>query len=164
MTGFEPVTSSLPIMTISTSVWHFRYSFSRKNLLKITYYLYFCSLLNYHNIDNHNLKWGVYLIKSGEICCPACGGGLKYYDKIRRSVRLGGSDVEWLKIRRYICLGCGRVHNELPGFLVPFKHYSAEIVRGFIFGELTTDDLRFEDYPCEATIRYWRANPPHGFV
>ena len=104
------------------------------------------------------------MIRPGDILCPACGGGLKYYDKIPRIVRLGGSDVEWLKIRRYICLGCGRVHNELPGILLPFKQYSSEIIRGFIFVELTSDDLRFEDYPCEATIRYWRAHPPHDSV
>lgn len=104
------------------------------------------------------------MIRPGEDICPRCGEELKYYDRIRRIVRFGGSEVEWLKIKRYICLGCGRVHNELPRMLIPFKQYSAEVIRGFIFGELTSDDLRFEDYPCEATIRYWRAHPPHSSV
>lgn len=92
------------------------------------------------------------MIRPGEDICPDCGEGLKYYDRIRRIVRFGGSEVECLKIRRYICLGCGRVHNELPRMLIPFKQYSAEVIRGFIFGDLTSDDLRFEDYPCEAKL------------
>lgn len=94
------------------------------------------------------------MIRPGEDICPDCGEELKYYDKIRRIVRFGGSEVECLKIRRYICLGCGRVHNELPKMLIPFKQYSAEVIRGFIFGDLTSDDLRFEDYPCEAINDY----------
>lgn len=104
------------------------------------------------------------MIKLGENTCPSCGGALKYYDSIPRIIRLGGSNVERIRIRRCVCVDCRRMHNELPEFLVPFKQYSAEIIRGFIFGKLSSNDIRFEDYPCEATIRYWRVHPPHGSV
>jgi len=58
-----------------------------------------------------------------------------------------------------ICTGCGALHNELPSELLPYKHYEAEIIQGFIFEQYSSCDLEFEDYPSETTIKRWRSLP-----
>ncbi len=50
-----------------------------------------------------------------------------------------------LIIRRLRCLGCGRVHHELPDLIVPYKRYSSETVELII----TSSNTETDDYPCE---------------
>lgn len=98
------------------------------------------------------------MITSDESTCPKCGGYLKYYDKVRRIVRTKGGNVYWIKVDRFSCINCGSIHRKLPNYLLPYKHYKADIIKGFLSGELTSFDLDYEDYPCETTIKQWNNN------
>ena len=49
------------------------------------------------------------------------------------------------------------MHRELPDVLAPFKHYRLDIIMGMLDGSLTTDDLKYENYPCEKTVERWKA-------
>ena len=40
-------------------------------------------------------------------------------------------------IRRMKCTKCGILHRELPDFLVPYKHYTAEVISGVLDGQVT---------------------------
>ena len=91
--------------------------------------------------------------KSG---CPMCGGQLKYYDSVKRIVRGGYGKKYATKIRRFVCRECGTSHRELPDCFFPYKHYEADIISGFVTGELTSFDIEYEDYPCETTVRQWK--------
>lgn len=87
--------------------------------------------------------------------CPECGGTLKYYDNVRRIVRTKGG-VSWhIKVKRFRCIECNRLHRMLPDTILPFKHYEAEIIEGVVNGIITSDTLGFEDYPCEMTMLRW---------
>lgn len=88
--------------------------------------------------------------------CPTCGGNLVYRDRRKRVHRKAGGKKEYLQIRRFRCEKCGRYHEELPDFLLPYKHYDAEIICDVIDGKITEDNLEYEDYPCAATMRRWR--------
>ena len=44
----------------------------------------------------------------------------------------------------------------LPDFLAPHKHYDIDIITGVLNGEITSDLLAFEDYPCERTMERWQ--------
>ena len=88
--------------------------------------------------------------------CPKCGGTLRYYNKARRIVRTGNGVTHWITIKRMICCSCGSTHRELPGYLLPYKHYTAVIFYGFISGELSPFDLEYEDYPSETTVKRWK--------
>ncbi len=56
-------------------------------------------------------------------------------------------------IPRYRCNHCNRLHSALPDFIVPYKHYTSEIIEVAI--EASQEDF-FEDYPCEGTIKHWK--------
>lgn len=97
------------------------------------------------------------MVSSNESVCPCCGGRLKYYDNVTRVVRSKGRQTKRVRIRRLYCTECGRLHRELPCYILPYKQYEAEVVRGVQEGLITCETLGYEDYPCEMTMTRWRA-------
>ena len=80
---------------------------------------------------------------------------MRYRDSKKRGMKLEGGSRQWLIIHRFKCCSCGRLHNELPDCLVPYKHYQTEIISGVLDGVCTQDDLECEDYPCADTMLLW---------
>ncbi len=95
------------------------------------------------------------MVYCGEIRCPDCNGGLKYYDSVKRIVRTKLGKKRWIVVERLVCQNCGTIHRELPDYLLPYKHYEVDIIMGFAKGVLTSSDLEYEDYPCQLTIDKW---------
>ena len=89
--------------------------------------------------------------------CPHCGTELVYRDTCSRHYKLDGGKRVWFRIRRLKCPHCKVLHRELPDVLAPFKHYRLDIIMGMLDGSLTTDDLKYENYPCEKTVERWKA-------
>lgn len=90
-----------------------------------------------------------------DISCPECQGDLTYRDsRLRICCRYGGHKSK-VMIRRLKCK-CGRIHNELPDCLVPYKHYASTVIEDVLDGVSTPSDLASEDYPCEATMGRWQ--------
>ncbi len=101
----------------------------------------------------------IFLINSKEeSICPCCGSPLKYRDSRRRVHKIAGGDKEWYLIRRLKCTGgkCGRLHNELPDCICPYKHYDAGLIEDVADGVVSEEDTETEDYPCEGTMKHWR--------
>ena len=88
--------------------------------------------------------------------CPKCNGQLFYYDKAKRIVKTRYGRQIYIFVKRYKCSVCGSVHRCIPKFLIPYKHYELEIIKGVLEGIITNDILGFEDYPCEQTMKRWR--------
>ena len=88
--------------------------------------------------------------------CPLCHGRLKHRDWRPRIIRKAGGKTERIMIRRLKCEHCGRLHNELPDILSPFKHYCTEIIEDVVDELVTPDDPETEDYPCEKTMERWK--------
>ncbi|MCC8152092.1 MAG: DUF6431 domain-containing protein [Lachnospiraceae bacterium] len=101
------------------------------------------------------------MVFCGEDICPKCGGELRYFDTVRRSLRTKRGEQSWVKIRRLRCKSCGSVHRELPEIIFPYKQYETEIIQGVIEGLITSDTLGYEDYPCEMTMIRWRSQNLH---
>ncbi len=93
-----------------------------------------------------------------EKLCPICNSQLIFFDKTKRIVKTKGGKVCWVKINRLKCTGCGSVHRAIPNYILPYKHYEAELINGVIEGLITSDTLGYEDYPCESTMNIWRRN------
>lgn len=104
------------------------------------------------------------MISENESSCPKCGGQLKYYDHVKRIVRMKYGKKDETILRRFRCQKCGAMHREIPEFIFPFKQYEAEIIIGVFEGLITCETLGFEDYPCEMTMLRWRALPPELFL
>lgn len=97
------------------------------------------------------------MIREGDRVCPACGGQLVYYDRVKRIVKGKYGKKRFIFVNRYKCTECGICHREIPRVVFPYKHYEAEIIAGVTEGFIFSDTLGFEDYPCELTMKRWRA-------
>ena len=99
-----------------------------------------------------------FLAKSKETpVCPYCGKTMKYRDQCIRYERTAGRARQDYKICRYTCKSCKCTLRALPDFLAPYKHYNSDIIMSVIDGEITSDDLEYENYPCEQTMHRWIA-------
>ena len=88
--------------------------------------------------------------------CPECGiGELKHRDFCRRVSKEEGGGKKWYLIPRGKCTHCSKTHRMLPDFMVPFKHYTSEVISGALDGVVTADDLDSENHPCATTISRW---------
>lgn len=87
--------------------------------------------------------------------CPDCGAALKHRDYKRRIMKSEGGSKQFIQIERLKCKHCQRLHNALPDFLVPYKHYTTEIISGVLDNIVSAEDLDDEDYPCEETMKRW---------
>lgn len=96
------------------------------------------------------------MIHINENSCPICRGNLKYYDSVSRIVRTKNRFKKYITIRRLKCVNCGKIHRELPPFIIPYKQYQSDIISGVINGIITSDTIDYEDYPCEAIMTHWK--------
>lgn len=87
--------------------------------------------------------------------CRICGGSTKTYDRVKRILKGPRGSVEWKYIYRSKCTSCGHIQRELPEYMLPFKHYSKDIIEGVVEGLITEDTIGFEDYPCHMTMIRW---------
>lgn len=95
------------------------------------------------------------MVRYGEVSCPKCGGQLKYYDSVQRTVLTKYRKKNRTYIRRFQCCSCKCIHREIPDYICPYHQYESEIIFGALEGLITSETLGFEDYPCEATIKKW---------
>ena len=112
--------------------------------------------LLYQIIPFRTMRKTIFLIKSSAISyCPVCMEELSYRDSCKRILLQEGHERHICIIRRMKCTKCGILHRELPDFLVPYKHYTAEVISGVLDGQVTPYDEDSADYPCEMTMHRW---------
>lgn len=87
--------------------------------------------------------------------CPLCAGLLRYRDSRQRIMKREGGVRTDIPVRRFKCTGCGRIHTEIPSFLLPYKHYAAEVIGGVLEGIIRPEDQDSEDYPSLLTMKRW---------
>jgi len=105
------------------------------------------------------MRMRIFLIKSKEDCvCPVCRSPLCKRDKKKRVHKIQGGIKEWYIINRLKCTNvkCKKLHNELPDFISPYKHYGAELIEDVVDEIITSDDLGTENYPCQDTMNHWK--------
>lgn len=95
------------------------------------------------------------MVREDNLRCPGCGNQLKYYDSVLRIVRSKNKSAKWIKVKRYRCVKCNKIHRVIPHFIFPYKQYEAEIIIGVLEELITPDTLGYEDYPCWETMFRW---------
>ena len=78
---------------------------------------------------------------------------MKYRSTTSRIVKFPGGRKIKIQIRVLTC--CGKYKRELPEWLVPYKHYTRDTIEHAIKEDIS-EDLLYEDYPCDMTIMRWR--------
>jgi len=61
--------------------------------------------------------------------------------------------VKTLIIRRLRCCECGKIHNELPDILIPYKRHCAETIENAVNDK--TDDICCEESTIRKIRRWW---------
>lgn len=87
--------------------------------------------------------------------CPLCDGSLRVRDFVKRFVRISSDEKYGVTIRRLICDVCGKIHRELPDFLLPHKHYPTECIEAEI-EQRQMDENAVCAYPELSTCFRWR--------
>jgi len=93
-------------------------------------------------------RGGILYVKTDEklnLNCPICNAMLTEIGVRLRKVISPEGDKEVLQIRRMRCEECGKIHHELPDYLVPYKRHCAETIE-----KVTADNLG--DVPCEPAV------------
>lgn len=113
------------------------------------------------SIAKYRLIWdkdssNKYYVKSEEISiCPICGNPeLKVIGSRKRSALKGDGEAIILIIRRLRCLGCKRIHHELPDMLVPYKRYSSGIIEVIV--DDTSDEVSCENISIYRIKRWFQ--------
>ena len=73
--------------------------------------------------------------------------------RVRYVIRNSTDCRESYILRRLRCMSCGKIHTELPDFILPYKHYDAQAVQDTLDG--------IPDNTCSAddsTMNRWRAS------
>lgn len=96
------------------------------------------------------------MVYVGDTVCPDCSGELIFFDRVKRVVKLGDGEKEWIYIRRLRCKNCKKLHRELPEYLIPYKQYDKEIISDVKHGVIDQDTYGYENYPCEMTMKRWK--------
>lgn len=91
------------------------------------------------------------VVSEETVPCPCCLGGLRCIGSRLRSCLDEVGTKMILSIRRLRCLGCRKIHHELPDRLVPYKRYEAKVLELAHIGNL---DAMIE--PALSTVNRWR--------
>ena len=93
----------------------------------------------------------MFFVKSKEQSfCPYCSEQFTVRDSKNRSVIRNSCKKETYRIRRLKYKHCHSIHNELPDFMQPNKHYEAAAIASVI-------NERSDDCPAEnSTLNRWR--------
>lgn len=88
--------------------------------------------------------------------CRKCNTEMKHRDYVKRLVRTENGQKNWIKIERVICPNCHTITRVLPDYILPFKHYTKDIVDGVLNGDISPEQIEYEDYPSEITMKRWK--------
>ncbi|MCF8017859.1 MAG: DUF6431 domain-containing protein [Vallitaleaceae bacterium] len=104
---------------------------------------------NYKLFFDHKKK--IYKVKNKQApLCPDCGNLMSGYCSRYRSVIFADGNSYVFLLRRLKCPSCKRLHVEIPDIIIPRKHYSANVIRRAIAGDI-------ESCPADdSTIRKWQ--------
>lgn len=83
--------------------------------------------------------------------CPVCEEELLGIGSRRRKGRKATGEQVTYGIRRLRCVGCRRIHHELPDLLVPYKHYEAVAMESVI-----SPGTMLDVAADESTLYRWR--------
>lgn len=88
--------------------------------------------------------------------CPDCHSIMKYRDSRPRIMRQHGGVTHHVMVERYYCRKCHHLHTILPDFLVPYKHYSSEVIQDVLDEVVDEETPEDADGPSPLTMKEWK--------
>ncbi len=91
--------------------------------------------------------------------CSVCKERLRVRDSRIRSFMDSDGRKYFLRHRRLMCSNCGKIHSELPDFIMPGKRYTADVILRQLFGNTQNGNTENKDMMVcvaeESTIYRW---------
>ena len=97
------------------------------------------------------------LARSGAVLCASCHGQLEFHGSYRRYLKDEESNREQGWVAQVHCEACGTYPALIPDFIMPYKHYSAEVIENVIAAYENGENVECLD-GCAAdisTMRRW---------
>jgi len=95
------------------------------------------------------------LLRRGDLVCPVCGNLFIWHDSYPRHF-IDGNGLRhdgWLAQLK--CPICNKHHTLIPDFIMPYKHYSAEVIESAINDTENGDFGRSSCPADDSTVRRW---------
>ena len=87
--------------------------------------------------------------------CPGCSALLRYRDSRPRILKQEGGITTRITVKRFKCPDCRKLHTVLPSCLMPYKHYTTEVICGVLDEVISASDPDYEELPGIETIKRW---------
>jgi hypothetical protein len=98
------------------------------------------------------------MLDKGDIVCPICGGPLKVHGIHARHVidGYGTRHDGWAAQAR--CRACNKYPTLIPEFIMPYKHYTAEVIEAVLWEREEAGGLGLSSCPADgSTMQRWVA-------
>jgi hypothetical protein len=94
-----------------------------------------------------------------ELRCPKCGEAVHGYDHRYRIQKYFGGKITILKVPRVKCensrCSCDLL-TVLPDTVIPYKHYSADVIQKAVDLSVSPYSPEVENYPTDETFEDWK--------
>jgi hypothetical protein len=95
------------------------------------------------------------MLNRGDILCPLCGGAFAVHGSYKRHCKDGFDQRHDGWIAQVHCSACNKYPSLIPDFIMPYKHYKAEVIEAVII-ESEEGCLDLSSCPAdESTMRRW---------
>jgi hypothetical protein len=102
------------------------------------------------------LQGALKLIDSGEVMCPICGGLLKLHGSYSRCLIDKGENTHHGWIAQVYCAASNKYHSLIPSFVLPYRHYEAEVIEEALrYNEGSGDVALLESPVNNSTLYRW---------
>ena len=110
-------------------------------------------IIHNYSLDDKTHPGYFLIISNEEHICSGCHCPMKCKDRRERIGRTFHGERSVYLIRRMYCRDCHIMHNELPDFLIKYKHFEVQIIEDTIDGNISVED-GYES-PSEMTMYRW---------
>lgn len=111
-------------------------------------------IIHNYSLDDKTHPGYFTIISDEEHICSGCHCPMKCRDRRERIGKTFNGGRSVYLIRRMYCRDCHIMHNELPDFLIKFKHFEVQIIEDTIDGNISEADGY--EAPSEMTMHRWR--------
>jgi hypothetical protein len=100
------------------------------------------------------MQGAIKLIDSGEALCPICGGLLKLHGSYPRCIIDKRENAHHGWIAQGYCAASNKYHSLIPSFILPYRHYEAEVIEEALTCNEASGDLTLLESPVNNSTLY----------
>jgi hypothetical protein len=96
------------------------------------------------------------MLSRAVLICPICRHALVLHSRYDRQVIEGDGNVEHISVYVAKCERCGKFQSLLPSFVMPYKHYSGNVIEAVLNHAEGADSKKSICPADDSTMRRWK--------